>query len=51
MNIRFWYEGSAQWDDNIPTTGLDAERGCVGCGWYDFAAWREALNRYIGDEE
>ena len=21
--------------------------GCVGCGWYDFAEWRDHLNRYL----
>lgn len=47
LNIRFWYEGSEQWDESIPKTGPDAERGCVGCGWYDFAAWRAALNSRI----
>lgn len=51
LNIHFWYEGTEHWDDTIPTTGPEAERGCVGCGWYDFTAWREALNRYIDEDE
>lgn len=51
LNIRFWYEGNEQWDESIPKTGPDAERGCVGCGWYDFAAWRAALNSRIEENE
>lgn len=41
--ISFYYEGSPMWDNNIPQTGKAAEAGCVGCGWYDIQAWRDAL--------
>ena len=47
LNIHFWYEGTACWDNSIPATGAEAECGCVGCGWYDFATWRNELNEFI----
>lgn len=47
MGIRFFYAGTDRWPDDCPKSGVDAERGCIGCGWYDFAAWRKALNEKI----
>lgn len=47
FGIQFYYAGSEDWDPSIPAKGKDAERGCYGCGWYDFAAWREALRQSI----
>lgn len=47
LGIRFYYEGSEEWPDGCPDSGAEAERGCVGCGWYNFAAWRAALNSRI----
>lgn len=44
FGINFFYKGGAMWPTNIPASGVEAELGCVGCGWYDFAAWRVALN-------
>jgi hypothetical protein len=44
FGIRFFYEGDACWPERIPSTGAQAEKGCVGCGWYDFAKWRVGLN-------
>lgn len=44
MNISFWYSGGENWPDDVPQSGPDAEQGCVGCGWYDFEKWRNALN-------
>ena len=41
--IPFFYEGTEEWDDSIPKTGKEAERGCVGCAWYDIAEWRKRL--------
>lgn len=29
----------------------EAEEGCVGCGWYDFAAWRNALNEKLNQSD
>ena len=51
FGIKFYYAGAEDWPFDCPLFGSDAERGCFGCGWYDVAAWREALNRYIGDDE
>jgi len=45
--IKYYYEGSEDWPDNIPKKGKEAEKGCVGCGWYDLAKWRDALNETI----
>lgn len=45
MGIRFYYEGDERWPDNVPVSGKAAEAGCVGCGWYDLEAWRQALMR------
>lgn len=44
MGINFWYSGGENWSDHIPQSGSEAEQGCVGCGWYDFETWRNALN-------
>ena len=44
FGIKFFYHGDEEWPKNIPPVGVEAEKGCVGCGWYDFAKWREALN-------
>jgi hypothetical protein len=44
LGIYFFYSGGLKWQKGIPKRGAKAERGCVGCGWYDFAKWRAALN-------
>ncbi len=49
--IDFFYEGSNLWRDDVPKTGVDAERGCIGCGWYDIRAWRDSLNNLIKRSE
>lgn len=46
FNIKFWYKGSEKWS-SIYKKGAEAEEGCIGCGWYDFAAWRNALNQKL----
>lgn len=43
FGIPFYYEGNENWDNNIPKIGRDAEKGCVGCPWYDIKRWREEL--------
>jgi hypothetical protein len=43
FGIRFWYQGDEDWP-SIHKRGAEAEDGCIGCGWYDFEAWRNALN-------
>lgn len=47
MGIQFYYDGNENWPEECPTSGPDAERGCIGCGWYDFESWRKALNDFI----
>lgn len=44
FGIEFWYQGGREWPKDVPLIGKAAEQGCVGCGWYDLAAWRNALN-------
>ena len=48
--ISFFYKGNDKWPSGIPARGKDAEKGCVGCFWYDMAAWRKALNKLIKDK-
>ncbi len=43
FGIRFFYAGDGKW---APADRLDPT-GCVGCGWYDFDAWRTAINRTL----
>ena len=43
FGIRFYYKGGPMWD--APTK--QDESGCAGCGWYDFAAWRDGLNKFV----
>ncbi len=47
FGIRFFYEGGENWPADVPKIGKNAERGCVGCGWYDIAEWRTSLNELI----
>ena len=46
FGIAFWYVGGENWDVPVQR-GPEAEQGCVGCGWYDFAAWRKSLNQRL----
>lgn len=41
--IPYFYEGTENWDSSIPKKGKEAERGCIGCAWYDLAEWRKHL--------
>ena len=45
--INYYYAGTENWSEGCPVSGPDAERGCIGCGWYDMEAWRKALNDSI----
>ena len=47
LGITFFYEGDENWPCDCPTSGPEAEKGCIGCGWYNFEAWRKALNDQI----
>jgi hypothetical protein len=46
FGIKFWYEKGEDWP-SIHQRGAEAEEGCVGCGWYDFETWRNALNQKL----
>lgn len=45
FGIEFYYQGARRWE---PASKSDPT-GCLGCGWYDFAAWRTALNTKAKD--
>lgn len=47
FGIEFYYKGSAEWPKNVPMRGKEAEKGCVGCGWYDLEKWRSELKRRL----
>lgn len=47
--IEFFYEGNQYWPENIPKKGKDAEKGCIGCPWYDIEKWRKELKRKLED--
>lgn len=49
--IKFYYQGTDKWAENIPQSGSEAESGCVGCGWYDLLKWKEELNKKINGED
>lgn len=45
--IPFFYEGTENWDESIPKSGKEAEKGCVGCAWYDIEKWRQELIKQL----
>lgn len=45
--IKFYYQGNEDWDENIPKRSKAAEKGCIGCGWYDLKKWKDELNKLI----
>jgi len=47
FGIKFFYNGNERWPDRVALTGVEAEEGCVGCGWYDMVLWRTKLNEYV----
>lgn len=49
--INYYYAGTENWSEGCPVSGPDAERGCIGCGWYDMEAWRKALNDSIPNSD
>lgn len=51
LGINFFYEGDENWPDDCPQNGEEAKAGCIGCGWYDFKTWREALNKKISSDK
>lgn len=51
FGIKYYYAGGEDWDLAYPKQGIDAEQGCVGCGWYDLLKWKEELNKKINGED
>jgi len=47
FGIQFFYEGDENWPDSVPAVGKEAEKGCIGCGWYDMKLWRTKLNEEL----
>lgn len=45
--IKYFYEGDENWDSSIPKVGKAAEKGCIGCPWYDIELWRKRLNQKL----
>ncbi|WP_294962615.1 hypothetical protein [uncultured Flavobacterium sp.] len=45
--INFYYQGNENWSSEFPRVGKDAEKGCIGCGWYDIQKWRDCLNEFM----
>ena len=45
--INFYYQGDEKWNAKFPKVGKEAEKGCIGCGWYDIQKWRFSLNDFI----
>lgn len=45
--IDYFYKGNEKWDKRIPEKGKKAEKGCIGCPWYDIEKWRQMLNKEI----
>ena len=43
FGIPYFYQGGKMWDEKIPPVGKEAEKGCVGCAWYDIQLWRSKL--------
>ena len=41
--ISYFYEGDEDWDKSIPVKGKEAEKGCVGCPWYDIQKWKDNI--------
>lgn len=45
--IPFFYVGDENWPKNVPTIGKAAEKGCIGCAWYDIERWRLELIKLV----
>lgn len=48
FGIKYYYEGSEDWEG--PQQGREAEDGCKGCCWCDFAVWRKRINEDLESE-
>ena len=50
-NIKYYYSGDEKWPKDIPKKGKEAEKGCIGCGWYDLEKWKKELNKFIAEHQ
>ena len=48
--IPFYYSGDENWDQSIPQKGKEAEKGCIGCPWYDIQEWKDQLLARLEDK-
>ena len=44
----YFYEGGPFWETTIPMKGKEAERGCIGCPWYDIERWKKEVRKKLG---
>ena len=49
--INFFYHWGDKWPSHVPTMGVAAKVGCVGCFWYDMSEWRRELNKLIEESK
>ncbi len=49
FGISFFYNGTSNFPKDIVKKGKEAEKGCIGCGWYDMNKWRKELNRKLSE--
>lgn len=50
FGIPYFYEGDSKWDPSIPQKGKEAEKGCIGCPWYDIETWRKKVIKRLMEE-
>jgi hypothetical protein len=48
FGIKYFYQGRHAWPKSVPKVGKAAEKGCVGCGWYDMERWRRSITARLG---
>ncbi|MDR0454225.1 MAG: hypothetical protein LBH05_05390 [Deferribacteraceae bacterium] len=45
--FKYYYQGEKEWDESLPKSGKLAEKGCIGCPWYDIEKWRIYLKNIL----
>jgi len=45
--IDYYPSGGPIWNPEIPQKGKEAEKGCIGCPWYDIQAWKKAVSEKL----
>lgn len=48
--IPFFYVGTEDWPVDVPAVGKAAEKGCIGCAWYDIETWRMKLIKRLNEK-